>query len=216
MEQNFPTETVKAAGEPPKKGMANGYSLILPPNWKRIPLRRKSEREAAVKNIIESACKQLPKNFPRDLVTRYRLEVERRLSIGIKGARKSGGLDFYLPMADPGESPIAASFVVGEISAEGDPGRFLGAMTSTGGYDPVDIDEAPGARREVVAEPDAQEGIELASRRVDYMAAVPGDPGRWLTVSFSTMGGGDPNDDLSDATVSLFDAIMTTFRWSSE
>ncbi|WP_138430263.1 MULTISPECIES: hypothetical protein [Streptomyces] len=179
-------------------------------------MRRKNEREAAVKNIVESARKQLPKNFPKDLVTRYRLEVERRLSIGIKGARKSGGLDFYLPLADPGESPLAASFVVGEISTEGDPGRFLGAMTSTGGYDAVDLDEAPGARREIVAQADAQEGIELASRRVDYVAAVPGDPGRWLTISFSTMGGGDPNDDLSDATVSLFDAIVTTFRWSSE
>jgi hypothetical protein len=136
--------------------------------------------------------------------------------MGIKGARKSGGLDFYLPIADPGESPIAASFVVGEVSTEGDPGRFLEAMTSTGAYEPIDLDEAPGVRREVVAEADAQEGIELASRRVDYVAAVPGDRGRWLTISFSTMGGGDPNDDLSDATVSLFDAIVTTFRWSSE
>ncbi|GGV76783.1 hypothetical protein GCM10010228_42390 [Streptomyces massasporeus] len=179
-------------------------------------MRRKSEREATVRDIVESACKQLPKNFPRDLVTRYRLEVERRLSMGIKRARKSGGLDFYLPMADPGESPIAASFVVGEISTEGDPSRFLGVMTSTGGYEAVTIDEAPGARREVVAEADVQEGIELASRRVDYVAAVPGDRRRWLTISFSTMGGGDPNDELSDATVSLFDAIVTTFRWSSE
>ncbi|MDG9708059.1 hypothetical protein [Streptomyces sp. DH10] len=169
-----------------------------------------------MREIIESACKQLPKNFPKDLVTRYRLEVERRLSAGIKNARKSGGLDFYLPIADPGESPIAASFVVGEISTEGDPGRFLGAMTSTGGYEPVDVDQAPGARREVVIDADTQEGIELASRRVDYVVAVPGDRGKWLTISFSTMGGGDPCDELSDATVSLFDAIVTTFRWSSE
>ncbi|MFI9153651.1 hypothetical protein [Streptomyces sp. NPDC053367] len=170
-----------------------------------------------MREIVDTAVKQLPRNFPRDLATRYRLEVERRLNKGVSNARKSGGLDFYLPIMAPGGTPVAASFVVGEITFEGDhPGRFLDGMTSGSAYRPAEVGEAPGVRRELVVDADSQEEIELASRRVDYVAAIPGNPGRWLTISFSTMGGGDPRDELSDATVSLFDAIVSTFHWSTE
>lgn len=193
-----------------------GYSLILPPGWKKIPLRRKRRREEAVREIVEGACRQLPSSFPRDSKTRYRLEVERRLQTGIKNARKSGGIDFYLPVAPSGDTPIAASFVVGEVHMEGDPVKLLASMAARDGHEPTEVADAPGTRHETVREADADEDTELASRRVDYVVAVPGDPGRWLTVSFSTMGAGDPSDELAHATVSLFDAIMTTFRWSAE
>lgn len=194
-----------------------GYSIILPPGWKRIPLRNKREMESAADALVSAACRQVPENLPRDFVARYRLEIRRRLGVGIKNARKSGGLDFYLPIAQPGEPLIAASFVVGEVSsADSDRGQFLTAMTSGAGYEPVDVDDSPGVRRELVMEADPTEDIEMSSRRVDYVVAVPKNLGRWVTISFSTMGGGDPSDDLADATVSLFDAIVTTFRWSNE
>lgn len=169
-----------------------------------------------MRDIIDTACKHLPVNFPRDLVTRYRLEIERRLNVGVNNARKSGGLDFYLPMMEPGGRPIAASFVVGEVTSEGDPGTFLAAMAAGSGSRSTEVGEAPAVRREVIMDAEPQEEVELASRRVDYVAAVPGNHGRWLTISFSTMGGGDPHDELSDATVDLFDAIVTTFSWSTE
>ncbi|MGW7208267.1 hypothetical protein [Streptomyces sp. NPDC054837] len=216
MEPGRPDVTEQEESQNFKQGAAVGYSLIVPPNWKRIPLRRKSDREAAVRDIVKNACSNLPKNFPRDLVTRYRLEIERRLSVGVKNARKSGGLDFYLPMMELGGSPIAASFVVGEVSSEVDPRKFITAMASGSGYKPAEVGEAPAMRREVVVDAEPEEEVELASRRVDYVAAIPGNRGRWLTISFSTMGGGDPSDELSDATVSLFDAIVSTFHWSTE
>ncbi|MGW0596219.1 hypothetical protein ACWD11_03640 [Streptomyces sp. NPDC002776] len=198
------------------EGPAVGYSLILPPNWKRIPLRRKRDREATVREIVAAACSALPRGFPRDVTTRYRLEIERRLNAGISNARKSGGLDFYLPIMEPGGSPIATSFVVGEITSDQDSMRFLERMTAGSDYKSIEVDRAPGIRREVVVDADPEGEIELASRRVDYVAAVPGNFGRVLTISFSTFGGGDPRDDLADATVTLFDAIITTFRWSTE
>lgn len=46
------------------------------------------------------------------------------------------------------------------------------------------------------------------------MIPVPADPGRWITVVFSTLGAGDPQGALADLFVELFDAMMTTFRWS--
>ncbi|MGH3816471.1 MAG: hypothetical protein ACRDRE_01680, partial [Pseudonocardiaceae bacterium] len=60
---------------------------------------------------------------------------------------------------------------------------------------------------------DAEPGVEHASRRVDYLLPVPADPDRWVIVSFSTLGAGDPTDDFAQLLVELFDAIMTTFRW---
>lgn len=67
--------------------------------------------------------------------------------------------------------------------------------------------------REPVAA-DAPGGGELASRRVDYVVPVPADHGRWLGIVFSTLGAGDPEAAIADLFVELFDAMMTTFRWS--
>jgi hypothetical protein len=55
--------------------------------------------------------------------------------------------------------------------------------------------------------------VEHGSRRVDYVLPVPADPDRWVVVSFSTLGSGDPNGELARLLVELFDAMMTTFRW---
>jgi hypothetical protein len=51
---------------------------------------------------------------------------------------------------------------------------------------------------------------------VDYVLAVPGDADRYLTIAFSTIGGGDPDDAYAIALVDLFDAMMLTWRWSWE
>lgn len=51
-------------------------------------------------------------------------------------------------------------------------------------------------------------------RNVDYFVSVPGDPGHWFVAAFSTIGAGNPHDDLASAMVEWFDALMTTFRWS--
>ena len=48
------------------------------------------------------------------------------------------------------------------------------------------------------------------------MLKVPGDPERWLVIAFSTLGGGDPDDDIARLLAGLFDAMMSTFRWQRE
>ena len=77
-----------------------------------------------------------------------------------------------------------------------------------------EVDGAMAVRRERVEPAAADRGAGMASRRVDYFLAVPGDPARWFVAAFSTVGAGDPRDDLADALVDWFDALMTTFRWS--
>jgi hypothetical protein len=76
------------------------------------------------------------------------------------------------------------------------------------------VGESMAVRTERIADPEPDEEIEERSRRVDYVVAAPGDPARWLAVAFSTLGGGDPEDDLASALVQLFDAVMSTFRWT--
>jgi hypothetical protein len=72
-------------------------------------------------------------------------------------------------------------------------------------------------------------------RQVVYTIPVPHRPGRWVVMSFSAIsaakaasthdaaadtgtdtdtGANDTTDHLTDALVTLFDAIMTTFRWT--
>jgi hypothetical protein len=48
---------------------------------------------------------------------------------------------------------------------------------------------------------------------VDYVLAAPGNPGRWLAIVFSTLGAGNPDDQIAVLLTGLFDAIMSTFRW---
>ncbi|MGY0067928.1 hypothetical protein ACWZEH_14075 [Streptomyces sp. QTS137] len=71
-----------------------------------------------------------------------------------------------------------------------------------------------GVRTERTVAAGAPGGGELGSRRVDYVVPVPNDHGRWLGIVFATLGAGDPEDEIADLFVELFDAMMGTFRWS--
>ncbi|MEU0576166.1 hypothetical protein ABZ465_02440 [Streptomyces griseoincarnatus] len=79
-----------------------------------------------------------------------------------------------------------------------------------------EVDGAVAVRREFVAKADPSHGVEVASRRVEYIASVPGDPARWFVAASSTVGGGNPRDELAEVLVEWFDAVMATFRWRFE
>lgn len=95
-----------------------------------------------------------------------------------------------------------------------------------GGPDPVDpgireVDGGVAARTETVvrrAQP-VDDVPEVDDRQVVYTIPVPHRPGRWVIMSFSAIRASDstaPDQDerVVDALVMLFDAIMTTFRWT--
>jgi hypothetical protein len=160
----------------------------------------------------------MPKNAPRDKVVPFRKEMEQRLTMLASRARGKSGLDLYLPVEPMHGAPIAASFVVSEVSFGSvdvvDPALIVSHMTSeTDSSQPITLDGAVGVRAEHAAPADPAQGIEHGSRRVVYTVSVPGDPDRWLEIAFSTLGGGDPGDDYARLLVLLFDAIMSTFRW---
>ncbi|MGI9001321.1 MAG: hypothetical protein ACR2GH_06600 [Pseudonocardia sp.] len=190
----------------------SGYTMVLPPGWSRIPLRRGTEQ--AIGRILDRAFAGLP----RDRVASLRHELQLRLRDLAGRARESCGLDLYLPTGQMGEVTAAASFVVAEmslVSAEPmDPAMLVARLVADSDHtSTVELAGTAGTRTEHVAAADAEQGVEHGSRRVDYVLPVPEDPDRWVIVSFSTLGSGDPTDEFAQLLVELFDAIMTTFRW---
>ncbi len=177
-----------------------------------MPLRRGTDR--AITKILDRSFEGLP----RDRVASLRRELQLRLRDLAGRARENCGLDLYVPTERMGEVTVTASFVVAEMSLTSadqlDPGMLVaGLVADSDETSSVELGDTAGTRTEHVATADPEQGLDYASRRVDYVLAVPADPDRWVIVSFSTLGSGDPDDEFAQLLVELFDAIMTTFRW---
>jgi len=191
---------------------------VTPPGWIEIPVR--DSTADTPRQVVKAAFPDPPDGVPRDAYTRTRIELERRLAAMIGEARRNGGLALYLPSCSAYEQPVSASFLV----AEGSPGRGMLAdpltvVTELAAADErarvVIVDGAPAVRTETTAGPDPARGIAHGSLRADYLVPVPGNEGRWLILSFSTLGAGDPGGEHARLLAGLFDAIVSTFRWDS-
>jgi hypothetical protein len=216
--RDAPAGTAAVAGtDQPAHRAAAGYELVIPPEWRKIPLREGTDQ--AVRQIIEDAFSRVPRGAPPDKVRPFRRDLERRLASLVADARQKAGLDLYLPVLPMHGAPIGASFVVSEIALGAvepvDPPLLVAALAAEDdAVSAVTVDGACGIRAERTAGPLPSSEIESGSRRVDYLLAVPGSPDRWLAIAFSTLGGGDPDDRVAGILVMLFDAIMSTFQWT--
>jgi hypothetical protein len=201
-------------------GTVTGYALVLPVGWRRIPVQ--SGTKAAIRDITTEVLRRFPE-VPRDKLTPYRIEIERRLSDMARQARSNGGLDLYLPVEYVHGTAVPASFVVSQVTLpvdasgeEADPAEVIAAVMATNGSArPVVVNGAQAVRTEHVAGPEPAQEIPVGSRRADYMVPLPGRADRWLVATFSTIGDGDPEGDFAKLLVELFDAIMMTFRWTT-
>ncbi|MBO0776757.1 MAG: hypothetical protein J2P34_10625 [Actinobacteria bacterium] len=217
-------ETAATSGTGTSPGRASGYRLVLPPGWHHIPLRQGTDQ--AIKAAVDAAARSAPAKLPRDQLTAYRLEQTRRLGKLAAEARQQSGIDLYLPVGLFRGIPVPASFLVSEVSLDlpemsAVPSAdfvteqvMAGLTASEGNTRKVTVAGAAAARTERTGEPEPSREIEYASRRVDYVIAVPGAPGRYLLVAFSTLGGGNPDDELARLLMELFDAMMATWRWN--
>jgi hypothetical protein len=207
------------ATAPGMNGAVAGYTLVLPPGWERIPLR--SGTTHAIKRILDNKVRTLPVRVSRDAIVPYRVMIEGHLRKLAAEARKQGGLDLYLPVDFRNGSPIAASFVISEGSLTADsrepaPAALLTALTEDDdNAAPVSVGNSPAMRAEHLALADPARGTEYGSRRVDYVMPIPGDGARWLIAAFSTVINEQAPDWFAKLLVELFDAIMSTFRWTT-
>ena len=74
MTTDFPCQPALASAMP---APAAGYSLVLPPGWRRIPLRAGTDR--AIRSVVREVLASAPRDAPADKVGPRRLELERRL-----------------------------------------------------------------------------------------------------------------------------------------
>jgi hypothetical protein len=206
-----------------RRDLPAGYTLVLPPGWRQIPVRQGTRK--VIRQIVGDAFRDLPKRVSRDRVTPYRIELDRRLTAAADNARQHGGTELYLPVEMVHGRMIAASFVVSEGSLSASPGSgpadvasCLAAGTLSSQPDEsatsVTVDGALAIRAEHTAPPNEDGGVDYGSRHAAYTIAVPGSVERWLLFAFSALGAGDPDDNLAKLLVELFDAIMSTFRWT--
>ena len=203
----------------PAGGPATGYTVVLPPGWEQIPVR--AGTRDAIRKIADRTFAHAADGVPRDKVTPYRIELERRLSDAASQARSRGGVLLYLPVTLRHGAPLGASFVVSEGSLGSldgiEPAMVISALAAADAGDgrrAVTVDGAVSLRLEHTSPPQPGKGIDYGSRRVDYVIPVPASQDRWLVIAFSTLGGGDPDDQYARIMVELFDAIMSTFRWT--
>ncbi|MEV5356484.1 hypothetical protein AB0N88_09420 [Streptomyces sp. NPDC093516] len=195
-----------------------GYNLVPPPGWDMIPLREGTSE--AIKRIVDRSVDELPDDIPRDDLAKARMELIKRLKRVARQARETRAMDLHLPVERVDGMALPASFIVSEpltAPAVGlDSGLALSSLRPDASQsEEITIDGATGIRVEGVAQPDTAREVEFSSRRVEYLLQIPHScPPKWLTISFSTIADGRPDSELAEILVDLFDAVMTTFRWS--
>ncbi|MFE1247561.1 hypothetical protein [Streptomyces sp. NPDC058735] len=195
-----------------------GYNLVPPPGWDMIPLREGTSE--AIKRIVDRSVDELPDDIPRDDLAKARMELIKRLKRVARQARESRAMDLHLPVERVDGMALPASFIVSEpLTAPVvglDSGLILSSLRPDASQsEEVTIDGAIGFRVDGTAQPDNDRDVEFASRRVEYIVQIPNStPLKWLTISFSTIADGRPDSEMADLLVDLFDAVMTTFRWS--
>ncbi|MEV5435230.1 hypothetical protein AB0K80_04245 [Streptomyces sp. NPDC052682] len=173
-----------------------------------------------IKRIVDGSLDELPAGVPRDDLIKARLELVKRLKRVARQAREAHAMDLYLPVERIDGMALAASFIVSEPLAVPTAGLGSGPnlrslRPQASHSDEVMIDGAVGFRMDGVGEADPNREVDFPSRRVEYILQIPNSiPEKWVAISFSTIADGQPDSEMADILVDLFDAVMTTFRWS--
>ncbi|CAL9532775.1 hypothetical protein SUDANB108_04102 [Streptomyces sp. enrichment culture] len=198
----------------------NGFNLVPPPGWDVIPLH--SGTREAIDRIVRKAVAQLPVGFPKDDIPKARLKLSQELRKVVRRASAKGGMTLYLPTERLHGIALPVSIVASEpieiprVRPGSGPDAVLAALASeTPGAEIREIDETAALRSEREVPADPEQGVEVAHRRVEYLVPIPDStPDKYLTFSYSALiaPGSDPT--FYDTLVELFDAVMSTFRWS--
>jgi len=194
-----------------------GYAIMMPGGWRQVPVLHGTRK--AITDVLDEVSARFPPDLARTTLLPYRLELERRMTEMARQARQNAAMDLYLPVEYIHGVAVPASIVVsrGTLGASGlvDVNEVMAQMTA-GSPDatPVTVDNAAGVRFERTADPTA--GAQCGARQVDYVLPVPGKSDDWLIAAFSTLGDGSPDGPFTQLLVKLFDAIMSTFRWTRD
>lgn len=193
---------------------ARGYRIALPHPWTRI---RVAEREREVERVVAEAVRQVPASVSPDQLAPYRHDLTRRLDAALRQAEAQGVLDYYLPVETMHGVALNAGFTVASTLPDttadaSDVAQVMAHLLRHADSSPVDVDGTTWVRRQVVR-PSEEEGLP-SEVVVTYSTPVPGDEQTWVVVTYTTLGDGEPDSDHTALVVELFDAMMSTWRWT--
>ncbi|MFD4574892.1 hypothetical protein ACFWNK_20540 [Streptomyces sp. NPDC058417] len=163
---------------------------------------------------------QLPAGFPKDDIPAARMRLTKELRRTVRQARRADGLTLYLPVERMYGVLVPASFVASApLSAPRDgitPEAVLRDLAKDAEDASVrELDGTAAVRTSCTLPADPEREIAVPSRRVQYTVPIPDSaPAAWLTFTFSALIAADMEIEFTEILVELFDAVMTTFRWS--
>lgn len=197
------------------------YGLMLPSPWQHIPLG--TGRRERVEQIVGEAIERLPGDAPPDQVAQGRIKLTEMLLRRLDDSAEAGGIDFFMPTDLTRGTDVRSSFLVSEVMPDamapaGVTGQVMARLLAEEGTRPVSNGDTVWVRSDEVVERPADDTVSdaVAVRKVEYTTSLPADERYWYLVTFTTFGEQGPRDDLAEAMVELFDAIMTTWRWASQ
>ncbi|MFI7143214.1 hypothetical protein ACIBQ5_37655 [Streptomyces massasporeus] len=172
--------------------------------------------------IVRKAVRQLPAGFPKDDIPKARLQLTQELKKVVRRASAKGGMTLYLPTERLHGVALPVSIVASEpieiprVRPSSGPEAVLAALASeTTGAELRELDETAALRSERDVPAGAAQGVDVAHRRVEYLVPIPySTPDRYLTFSFSALIAPGSDPAFYDTLVELFDAVMSTLRWS--
>lgn len=221
----------------------SSFLMVVPPGWARLPAREE-DRQVLAATVREVIARALPDSLPRDRAEPLRQEMQKRLMSTVVEAGDNGATAVYLPVQPVDGFTPPVSIIESEVDDESDqaPEEVIAELLADALPDRHDQQD-PGLRqvdggiaartetqlRRAVPDEVAGELPAVDDRQVVYSIPVPHRPGRWVVMSFSAIsapadqdatGPGAETRDIgtderiTDALVMLFDAMMTTFRWT--
>ena len=199
---------------------ATGYTLVLPPGWLRLDARTQAGTQELDREL-DRALNTVAKDSYSPLISQARKQAHTVLD----QARAAGALDLYLPLGGMHSAPTPASFLVTIVHLHDTPpggaeaqdpeaasmtiATMLAARMPAGEIKQMRAGITVRSRQEIPATGASQ----WPGTRVDYHWPLPSQHRKWALATFTTLGAGKPDDDITELLIGLFDAIMLTWRW---
>lgn|GEM_PF-1382560 len=220
--------------------MTETYRLTMPANWRRLDLAEGAK--ASIDSLVDDATAKLPRDSAA--AAKHRLRARLTATVdelqGTDGARMQS---MFFPVPKSGADILPMTLTCGGVDAplsvdkEDTTAVLLSFVKTNPTAKPVDADGVVALRthsfRDITAElteeteamigdlataespplPPEQRAFQM---RASYLFAAPGTADWHLIVGSATLPTNDADNEVTEAVLGLFDAIVSTLKWSAE